>query len=423
MNIICEKYSKFNVIIKIILVVLIFCLIYAPRFFSFNTLHLLFIISVLLSPFFLRELIPLIKKTIIVKFCVSYFLIVLYSTLIAYFGGESVTATNLIVVPIELGICVLFILAIMQWRNMKSKDLIDIILCVGIIQSLICCAMVFSPDLRAEINEFRAQFWDDRLIGWSKTRLLGFADGLFHTTPIIQAIISILLIKKAEKNSYMYIFVITTLVSALLNSRTSFVVWVLCLFYYFFSGSNSNKGKIRTLIFLGCSTILISSLIIAILNEYAIGAMDYFYSGMDEIGAASQGKKIGFFEYLNRYLTFPHGLDFLFGIGCDTYGKINNPDYYYIHTDYGFVNDVWIYGFIGAGLIIILYLDVISNCLKLKNDYSKLITGCLFISFVIGHFKGIITYYNDYTAFLLLVSTSTGLDYCRKKNNTFKLYE
>ena len=36
---------------------------------------------------------------------------------------------------------------------------------------------------------------DEKYIGWSRIRLLGYADGLFHTTPIVQAVISILLLK------------------------------------------------------------------------------------------------------------------------------------------------------------------------------------------------------------------------------------
>lgn len=410
-----KRYSPLYLLTYFFLIIYVFCLIYAPRFYSFNTLHILTGISILVIPFLLNNFILILKKSITLKFCLFYFFIVFYSTLIAYFGGERLTLTNLIVVPVELCLCILFVLSLTKWIRLNSLDVINIIIIAGIIQSLICCLMVFIPDVRNIINEFRAQFWDDRLIGWSKVRLLGFADGLFHTTPIIQAIISVLLIKKSEKNPILYIFVITTLLSALLNSRTSFIIWALCLMVYLFSTS-SNRNKKRNVIIFGVLAIFIPTVIFAMLDENAKEAIDYFYAGMKEINDASQGKKTGFFELISQYLIFPNNLDFLFGIGCDTYGTINNAEYRKIHTDYGFVNDIWMYGFVGAFLMVVLYLKLIFNCSKLQNDYAKLIKWCFLISFVIGHFKGIITYYNDFTSILLLVSSSTVLDkYCTNR--------
>ena len=403
--------SKYiNKFVIFYLIVYVFCLIYAPRFYSFNTIHILTAIALVVFTFIFKELVAVGKTAITIKFCLFYFLIILCSTIVAALGGERLTLTNLIVVPIELCICVLQSIALLKWRKMSSMKLIDIIIIGGIIQSLICCAMVCIPELKNAINDFRAQYWDDRMIGWATVRLLGFADGLFHTTPIVQAIISILLIKKAETRPFLYLFVITTLFSALLNSRTSFVIWLLCLFCYFITSSTSIYGKRKTIVFLSFSAVLISSVILVWLNENEIGAIEYFYNGMEEIQSASQGKNVGFFGYLNQYLVFPSGVFLLFGIGCDTYGKINNPEFAYIHTDYGFVNDVWIYGIIGAIFMIYIYWKLIINCLRLKNNYNKLIFWCLLISFLIGHFKGIITYYNDYTALLLLISSSTILD-------------
>ena len=354
---------------------------------------------------------PILKHSIIVKFCTVYFLLTLYSICIAILGGERITPSNLIMVPIELGCCTLLVLSILRRENMKSDKLIDLIIVSGIIQSLICCAMVAWPDFRNAINEFRSQYWDDRLIGWSRIRLLGFADGLFHTTPIIQAIISILLIKKAEQHPILYVFVITTLISAVLNSRTSFIIWIFCFIIYIYSDSNYPKKKKKNLIIIFLGALLIPFMIFSALENYVPGAMEYFYNGMDEIGDAAHGKNNGFFSYLDRYSITPNGLDFLFGIGCDTYGTINNAEYRSIHTDYGFYNDIWIYGIIGCSIMILLYLKTILNCIKLKNSNSKLIVGCLLIAFVVGHFKGIITYFNDYTALLLLISSSSVLDY------------
>lgn len=191
-----KKLHKY--LVNIYLTIFVFCLIYSPRLYSFNTIHILFIISLTIFFFYYKEFIYVCKNSIIIKFCLSYFLLILYTTIIGYLGGERLTLTNFIIIPIELSLCILTTLSIMRKNNMHSKSLINIILICGIIQSLICCIMVISPEIRNSINEFRAQYWDDRLIGWATVRLLGFADGLFHTTPIIQAIISVLLIKKQK---------------------------------------------------------------------------------------------------------------------------------------------------------------------------------------------------------------------------------
>ena len=404
----CKRKTQY--LIKSILIIYVFCLVYSPRLIVYNTLHILFALSLLITPLIFKQFIKIAKNAITVKFCIVYFCLIFCSTVIAALGEERLTITNFVVVPIELGTCVLALLSVMRWQKMGSRDLIQIIIIAGIIQSLICCAMVFSSEFRIVINEFRSQYWDDRMNGWATIRLLGFADGLFHTTPIIQAIISILIIKKAEQNPLYLVFAVTTLISAILNSRTSFIVWIICFIVYLFLNSESKKRKRNNIILLvGCLSLL-PIMIFALLGEYASGAVEYFYSGMDEISSASQGKNEGFFSLLSKYLVFPSGIFFLLGVGTDTYGKLNNPDFRGIHTDYGFVNDIWIYGIVGATVMVILYFKTILNCLRLKNVYAKLITYCLIIAFVLGHFKGIITYYNDFTAFLLLVSSSTVLD-------------
>lgn len=413
----CSKNLFSDYIIRIFLIVYIFCFIYAPRFYSFNTIHILAIIAIFVFPLIINDIIEVGRKAITIRFCFFYLLILGWSTVIAFLGKERLPLNNLVVVPFELCICILFILGVMKRRRMSAMSLLNYVMIAGIIQSLICCAMVLLPDFRNMINEFRAQYWDDRMIGWAAIRLLGFADGLLHTTPIIQAIISILLIKKSEKTtSFVFIFVLTTLFSAILNSRTSFVVWVAGVVYYLLSDASTSIGKKKLIAFFGCCMIFVPYVMLVLLEGNAGEAIEYFYSGMEEINSAAQGQKVGFFSYLDKYFRFPDGLDFIFGIGCDTYGSVNRPEYRTLHTDYGFVNDVWSYGAVGAFFMIIIYLQAIFRCRYLGNNYSKLVTWCLLVAFFIGHFKGILTIYNDYTAFLLLISSSTVLDYYKKIN-------
>lgn len=406
--------SGVDLIIYVFLIIFIFCLIYSPRFSEHNTLHFLFFVSLLLLPFLSRSATYILKKSVVIKFCSIFFLISLYSILIACLDGEKISIETLLMVSIELGFCVIFILSIMKWRKMIPADMLNIIIYAGVIQSLICCAMVVLPEFRNLINDFRSHFWDDRLMGWAEIRMLGYADGLFHTTPIVQAIISIFLIKKAENKPILFFFVITTLVSALLNSRTSFVLWLLCLPFYFWGGSSAKK---RIIIFvITIITILFSSVIVSLLNEGAGEAMTYFISGLQSIDSATKGEKEGFFTSLDEFFVFPSGVDFIFGIGTDTYNKILNPEYKGIHSDYGFVNNIWSYGIIGTIFMLNLYYRTIKNCLTINLNFSKLIYYVLLIAFIVGHFKGIITYFNDFTALLLLISSSSILnDNCQNE--------
>lgn len=66
-----------------------------------------------------------------------------------------------------------------------------------------------------------------------------------------------------------------------------------------------------------------------------------------------------------------------------------------------------------------LYFRTIKNCLIVNLNFSKLIFYVLLLAFVVGHFKGIITYYNDFTALLLLISSSSILNnnYQNEKTN------
>ena len=76
---------------------------------------------------------------------------------------------------------------------------------------------------------------------------------------------------------------------------------------------------------------------------------------------------------------------------------------------YGFINNVWAYGFIGTIVMIRLYYVSMRESLKLKIYNGKFIYIVLLVSFIVGHFKGIITSYNDFTVLLLLFVVSIAL--------------
>ena len=396
-----------TILIYLAISIYTFMLIYAPRFMANNTLHVLFILAIFTLPFVRKDARYILVNTKLSKFCVTFFLLTLYSCIIAYIGGEYVKFENLIVVPIELGCCVLLIASILRNRDMNQIDLFNIILIVGALQSLICVAMIAIPSFRDTINVFRSQFWNDKYIGWANTRMLGLADNLLHTTPIVQAMISLFFLLKSEKNMVLYIFVITTLISALLNSRTSFILWIILFLYYTFNAIR--RGKIETIFIIGGVYILFSTMILFCLDENASSSIEYFYDGMNEIGSAVNGKQEGFFKSVDNYIVFPNGVDLFLGIGIDTYSKINNPYYISIRSDYGFINNIWTYGFIGTIIMIRLYYVSMRESLKLKSCNGEFIYIVLLLSFIVGHFKGIITSYNDFTVLLLLFVVSIAL--------------
>ena len=387
----------------------LFLYVYAPRLISLNTIHLLFGIAII-------GIIPILHD---VKYVLEHSKALLFSVVFLYIGlmivtigeiyhGSSSEVYRFLLLTIEVPMCAVYIVSVMKHYGITQEKIVSVVILNATIQAVIAVLMLTVPAFKMLINQHNAQFWDERYIGWSTHRMYGFSDNLLHTTPIVQAVIAVLILPRASKKRTSVLLVVLLLLSVVLNARTGIVVFVLGASYFLIQ-KDENRSKWK-FVLIGLTMGIIAGLIaLSLVAKYSPDMYTYFMEGFSEIADFAHGEsKQGFFyEAQNGFFKMPSGLKLIWGCGIEV--MVGTKYKYGVSSDVGFVNDMWCGGIIGTAAIILNYLIQINALKKLHIENPKLMETAFLIAFIVGHMKGILTAYNDYTALLLVLATSVAL--------------
>ena len=389
-----------------------FLFIYAPRLIAVNTIHILFVIALPWLIIDKKKFLKVGRNSGLFNFLLILVILNLYKGIVdTLYGGDLIMDIySILVIGIELPVVVSFQIYLYKKHGFSGKDLVNLIILLGIVQALIAVLMVVSPAFKEIIDNHRFQFWDDRYIGWSSKRMYGFSDNLLHVTPIVQAVISVMLIIKTPEKPYLMIFLPCMLVSIVLNARVGIFIFIISLFFVIFGSYFPGKRKVVALLFIFLF-ISIFSFLHYFQDYISLDSFENIISGFYDFNDLSRGEKTGVFESLfGEHMVLPQGIDFIFGRGTEVFGglKIYGMS---IHSDIGYVNDLWKYGVFGLVLIVVSYIHLIKKLIKINMKGADIIRNTFLVSFVIGHFKGTLTIYNDYTAIVLLLTGLVIYDY------------
>lgn len=390
------------------MVIYIFAYIYAPRFVSFNTTHILCIIAVISLCFHINTFRLILERSSIRKFLSVALLGGIEVIFSCWLNGNPIQFYRFFVLCFELPVCATYIASFFYRKKMTIYSLIDVLISVGVLQGLIAILMLFIPSFKQLINQHYFQFWDSRYIGWSQSRMYGFSDNLLHTTPIIQSVIALICIVFRPKDKRNMIFIPILLVSAFVNTRTSAVVFVVGL------GSVLLIEK-KNLIFSVFKVLFYSVLFFAaffmIIPFFSEGAYSYFRDGLKEIvffvtGYVSENSF--FYVLFQRFFVFPKNLlGVLFGYGVQI--QVLTAHSYGVHSDIGYINDIWTGGIVFCIIILIAYYGMIKSISKMYIKEASSLAVILCVAFSLGHIKGLVTCLNDISALIILLVAANPL--------------
>ena len=396
-------------ITSLFLLFYIFLFIYSPRLVSFNTSHILFIIGLLYLIFNYKKCVDVYVKTKLIVFINVLLFIKLFSVLMAGAYGLEKDFYGVYQLCIELPVCVVFVISLMKQSEYKSEDLVTLIIIVGIIQSIIGVLMLISPSFKEIIDTHRHQFWNDKLIGLSTWRMYGLSDNLLHVTPIVQAVIAMLIIIRAsEKLVYLCVFPLFIIFCAI-NTRTSVVLMFLIVVLHFLFNHEASK-KIVVLGFILLFVLIGGVSVLIFIETKSAEGFEYLVTGYNAVMNTIIGESDNSTKFSNGYNSIPSDiLVFIFGAGQGVQGGLKfGGDI--ISGDMGYVNDIWRYGIFLSLLLWWVIFKRIKLIKKSSLYCAKFVAISMLVAFMISHFKGNTTYYCDYMVLLLLISSSYYLD-------------
>lgn len=303
-----------------------------------------------------------------------------------------------------LGICLIYLILVFKRAKYNINDILKIIVYAGLIQAILSVLTFLFPDLKMffisimQHNVGTPALFDQFQV---ESRLFGFAGDMFDRFGYgmgMLAAIPALLAYNTGRMRYLAIvplFIITTI----LNSRTGILILIvtviplilLIIKKYSFNMRNA-KAMLGSLIIIA---ITIIGGIQAISGIYETGndnikgytvsnyqsLFDYFSGNTSNVDSRDNTAELLF---SNRFWELPDGFMALtFGTGHSKY-KVEGLR----HSDVGYVNDIWMFGLLGALVAYAILIRFTLGIRKYGSQYKALAIGLL-LSFFIYQIKGV----------------------------------
>lgn len=400
--------------IQIYLVLYLFIFLYAPPILvDFNIVFILFIFSfILIIKNYKIEIKSIFKNLTIKRFFIGiilysiYFLLILgvnlcfFETvnLISYL---TVIYSYILFFPITL-ICSLYVICLCIRNKITLDNLIKYFICACLIQTGIAIlALVFRDFKEIVLQLMYKHTGDDLLITpWlNHRRFFGFSRNLLDLfglgTGILCGIV-ILQIRNHKKYIYLVPFIILL---TLLNSKTGLVIIAISFILLFFDKKN------RKLIFVFFSKYKYYILIVSLISIFTLcffipETIEWVINDFLSFLPNSNNKGIASLLFSKDFWTFPDNIfAFLFGTGHNIFAVDG-----FVHSDIGYVNEIWKTGIIGFFLLYGNILILFYTLFKSQNYLTKYL-GLLFaISLLIFMIKGQVIGYNPATPLIFTIS-------------------
>lgn len=341
------------------IILLLFVLFYNPPIAGFRSLQILAFLSCAYLLFNIRYLSRNINgRKLINQYCI-WIGITLYIAFMAYAHGNGLAylVGNIYWLISVVPACIMLICMINK-NGYGTKDIVNFVLLAGCIQGLIAAIAFVSPTIKQTLissmirgHVFEEDTYDTEII----FRLYGYSSGLTFGMPILQSFLAMLAIYMAVNTSIKYIvFFPLPAFSAVINARTSIVIFLICGLIILIEKNQKNLRKIIRISGFVLAAIIVIIMALPILEAAAPSTYEWVTTGVGELLNVTTGDfGDGYFSYLfdPQKWIFPNGLDLLTGTGIRVMG--NNK--YGSATDIGIVNDMWYGGIIYTVLAYVLF--------------------------------------------------------------------
>lgn len=381
-----ENLSVFH---KIWLTILIFVLFYNPPIMGWRSLRLLAIYSLVYNILNINLVSKIVRFSRIKVAYITWIGIVGYVAIIGYLNDNSINylAGHIYWIISVIPTCIV-IYCMLKKNGYDIYTLLNCCLAAGVVQSILAIIAFISPNIKNQFisSMINGHVFEEETYTYEKLyRLFGYSSGLTFGMPVLQAFLTMLTIYLAVNYKKKYIVIAPFLAfSAIINARTSFVVFIVCAVVILIQRNGDDIKKLTRITALIVLGAVIVSVVLPFLSNNE-DTLKWVNTGFDEIQRFLQGDvEQGYFLYLTnkQRWIFPEGIRWVFGVGARVMG--NNK--YHSATDIGIVNDMWLGGIVYVVLIYTLFLKYTKRIKEIGKRDSSLngIGNYLFLSFLIN---------------------------------------
>ena len=388
-----------------------FVILFNPPLISFNTMHIVGVVSLIyLAVNYYTKI-----SGIYLEWIKFYLFILVYLILdvIVLHGG----AASGVVYPVYFLLDIIpFSCAIniyIQKRKISTDDLMVMVFLAALIQAIFAFIAFTNPQFQSFVIKRIISYGGIETYNyWSTLRMYGFSNGLMFEMPVIQSVLSIVALYYSMNKGKKYYLLIAGILffSAIINGRVSFIVVLVGLFTLVLIGNQSPNKKIQIIV----GSLLLLFVLIAFFLPYTQENAPLTYKWITEgiediVGIINRDTSSGYYSYISnsdKYRLPESALGLLFGEGISVAGGNN---VFNMSSDIGFINDIWIGGVTYLILEYFMFAKRIIVFIRNNKQLPAFIGIFSMLLVIILNFKGCIFTMNSFMNFTVIMSIIFGV--------------
>ena len=400
----------------------LFCVLYHPPIFSFNSMHIVGLLSWIYLFFFDNKIGTINIKVFVCKVFFDFALIGAYIIVICILlnNGPLTSVADSVFYMVDVIPFAIVISRRGEKRGCHPADFINLLIATGLLQAFTSILAFANRSIQDRFLAMVISYgYAERLLRLSSARLFGLSNWLTFTTPCIQAILSLLCFATLQNRKHKVLCLISGLIlffSATINARTALVVMIIGFFTFVILSNNSAKSKL--FIVLLSIVILFLSLRygMPMLERYSPKTYLWLLSGTEQLSAFARGTELrnSYFNYFSREgkVVFPEGIGLLIGEGFRLFA--NNRGY--IPTDIGYINDIWLGGLAYVALKYGIYIKYMRGLIISNNSTTHFFGLLLTALFFVLNIKGSVFSMNGLSNLLVVAYVCSSTYIVKRKS-------
>ncbi len=352
-------------------------------------------------------------KAVLITECVIAGMLV-YCMLIAVINHNPVTAFGYMVywmagdIPFGLAVWVY-----LRKKGQGFEELLDHLLGAGLVMAA-TSVLAFIPAVKEFFVRIMEAYGIPYVRRLSLYRNYGLAANMTATASFVQAVLALTALYRAVKGRKIwYAFFPLLALSANLNTRAS-IIFILAgmaaiLVSQLWSRNIKEAGKFLIVAAVSVGVAFGGKYLVQVINPQTsawlakgMSQMADFVSGA-EIEEGYEGGYFGMLGEMSGWAVLPRGIHLVFGEGR---GILWGHEEYGVHSDIGFVNDLWRGGILYSAAVIGLYILVLWKIMHSKTvswQDGIFFSGFFLLVFLVNNVKGSFFIHSDVTAVIWMM--------------------
>lgn len=394
------------VLVKTIIVLGWFIILYNPPIFPINGMHVIGIISIFYLIYNYQWTLKQFSKARILTIYIGFVLILIYLFItVIIINGSNI---NYIIMPLYYIFDVIpFGLVIACLGNKHCLDIrnyINLAISAGLIQAIISILCFIFPSIHNFcFSLFKNYGYSSTIFYLFEYRMYGLASGLTFAMPVLQMFFAVTLIYRLQSRNIKDLFsILLLIISALINARISIGVLLVGLIIMPFIQRDTLGVRAKKTFFILFVFLVFIVLAIPFIEKFSKSTYDWLVSGVNEIVSFINGNsETIYFSYVtsSEQYHLPATIwQILIGTG---HTVIGGNELFGYASDIGYVNDIWLGGIVYCCMVYSLFYKVF-NYLKNSINHSLKFLGFLSaIIYPLLNFKGSSFSINSFSIFII----------------------